>query len=235
MNDVPLHLQLRNLLKREISEGKHKVKIPSERELMERYTVSRTTVREAISSLVNEGTVKKVHGKGTFICAKPKVQEWLNSLHSFTETVKRMGMVPGAELLFHKEVEAEPAISTALETSRIYTIQRIRTANADPVAIERHYYQRHIGLLLASHNLEDAVIYDLLERNLALNFADAEQTITCQGASEDDANFLSVTAGSHLLVVERVIKDEEGKPIEYYRGHFRPDMYEFRMKMKREI
>lgn len=58
-NHIPLHIQLKDLLKTEIVEGKYVEKIPSERELMERFTVSRSTVREAVKHLVHEGVLKK--------------------------------------------------------------------------------------------------------------------------------------------------------------------------------
>lgn len=64
---IPLHIQLKDLLKTEIFDGKHVEKIPSERELMERFTISRSTVREAVSHLVNEGVLKKYTGRARIL------------------------------------------------------------------------------------------------------------------------------------------------------------------------
>lgn len=66
-NHIPLHIQLKDLLKTEIVEGKHVVKIPSERELMERFSVSRSTVREAVKHLVHDGVLKKFMEKGRLL------------------------------------------------------------------------------------------------------------------------------------------------------------------------
>ena len=66
-NPIPLHAQIKELLRKEIHAKHYSDKIPSERELMDRFSVSRTTVREAVAHLVNEGLLEKIHGKGTFI------------------------------------------------------------------------------------------------------------------------------------------------------------------------
>src|SRR5699024_10797817 len=83
-----LHTQLKQKLKKKIYKGVYQKKIPSERELMEEYNVSRTTVRFAVSSLVSEGVLTKSHGRGTFISTTP-VQDWLGTFQSFTETIKK--------------------------------------------------------------------------------------------------------------------------------------------------
>ena len=79
---VPYHLQIKDILEQEILKGKYKEKIPSEMELMERFDVSRSTVRQAVSHLVDEGLLKKKHGKGTFVSFRP-VMDWLGSFKTY--------------------------------------------------------------------------------------------------------------------------------------------------------
>jgi GntR family transcriptional regulator len=66
---VPLYAQLAEKLKEKILKGEWKdgEKIPPELELMEKYGVSRATVRAAIDALVAEGFLVKRHGIGTFV------------------------------------------------------------------------------------------------------------------------------------------------------------------------
>lgn len=233
-NPVPYHLQIKDILIKEIGEGIYKERIPSERDLMDRFSVSRTTIREAISHLVTEGVLEKIHGKGTFISQKPPVHEWLDSLNSLTETVRKMGMVPGSKLLSCRVVKEGGVIADILNEEDFYTIERLRTADAKPIAIERHFYSNEIGRKLAEYDLEATTIYDLLENDLGIELEEAEQFISSKVVSEEDAINLEIPFGSNVLCVERVMTDVRGDTVEFYTSVFRPDMYVFRMKAKRK-
>jgi GntR family transcriptional regulator len=229
---IPLHVQIKNQLQLEILNGNYTEKIPSERELIDRFTVSRTTVREAISSLVREGVLEKKHGRGTFISFRP-VQEWLGHLSSYEETVNRMGMKPSSKLLFHGKKTSPENVSAMLDLNEFYLIKRIRFADDKPVAIKEHYYAVEIGLELVKHDLNTAVLYDLLELSIGLNFSEAEQIITSGVATEEDAQLLDIPPSSSILIKEQLISDNNGNPIEYSKSIFRTDMYAFHMKMSR--
>ncbi|MBP2242922.1 GntR family transcriptional regulator [Cytobacillus eiseniae] len=233
-NPIPLHLQLKDVIAREIKNEVYKEKIPSERDLMDRFSISRTTVREAISHLVQEGILEKVHGKGTFISQKPPVHEWLDSLHSLTDTVTKMGMKPGSKLLAKGMVTEPSYIADLLQVDLFYSIERLRTADSIPIAIERHFYNEELGQKLANYDLETTTIYDTLENSLGIEMEEAEQFISCKEVSEQDAHHLDIPVGSSVLCVERLITDANGTPIEYYMSNFRPDMYVFRIQTKRK-
>ncbi len=67
-SSIPLYLQIRNLLRSEILEGKYgKKNLPGELELVEQYGVSRGTVRQALRSLEQVGMLKRERGRGTFV------------------------------------------------------------------------------------------------------------------------------------------------------------------------
>ncbi|MFI8684782.1 GntR family transcriptional regulator [Rossellomorea sp. NPDC077527] len=233
-NPVPYHLQIKDILTREIGEGVHKERIPSERDLMDRFSVSRTTIREAVSHLVTEGVLQKIHGKGTFISQKPPVHEWLDSLNSLTDTVKKMGMVPGSRLLHCGMEKEDQLVSEMLNVNRFFTIERLRTADGIPIAIERHHYAKELGMKVAEYDLEAAAIYDLLENDLGIEMEEAEQFISSKVVTDEDALELDVRAGSNVLCVERMMTDVNGETIEYYTSVFRPDMYVFRIKTRRK-
>ena len=93
---VPLYKQLKDLILKEIKEGKLKTnqKIPTEQELSEKYQISRMTVRKALAQLVDEEVLAKKQGKGTFV-QEPKIVEDLDNANSFTNLCKRNGKIPG--------------------------------------------------------------------------------------------------------------------------------------------
>lgn len=229
LSPIPLHIQLKNILEEQIMKGYYKDKIPSERELMEMYSVSRSTVREAISILVREGILEKKHGKGTFVSLKP-IQEWI-SITSFAETVKRMGI----RLLDHGIVSTPENIANVHGfDDQCYYIRRLRLQDDVPIAIEIHHYPLEIAEKLSRYDLNTTVLYDVLEMDLGIQFWEAEQIITCTHPSEEEAEHLEIPQTTCLLVTERMINDPEGNLVEYYKGMFRSDMYSFVMKMSRK-
>ena len=230
---IPLHIQLKDVLTREISEQKYRDKIPSERELMERFSVSRSTVREAVNHLVQEGVLQKKHGKGTFLTEPKTVHDWLDTLNSFTETVRRMGMQPGATLLEAKAVQACEAPVTKLLDDQLYVISRLRTTNDIPIAIERHYYARELGEQLAQFDLHTITIYDVIEQQLHILMKEADQTIRCKAIEPHDAELLQIEPHTNVLCIERTIFGEQGEVIEHYESLFHPEHYSLRLKTKR--
>lgn len=230
---IPLHIQISLVLEEKIKEGSYTEKIPSERELMDQFSVSRTTIREAVLRLVNSGVLKKVHGKGTFIKEKAPINEWLSTLNSFTERVKKEGMEPGSKLLSSGMITEEDSLIDIFE-SDMYTIERLRYVDQKPVAIERHFYPVDLGLSLAEFDLDHATIFELLENELGIRLVEAEQSITTEIVDDRIAQLLDVPPNTSVLSVERIIYDESEKPVEYYKGLYRSDMYVFRIRNKRE-
>ncbi|MEW6663246.1 MAG: GntR family transcriptional regulator [Bacillota bacterium] len=228
---IPLHVQLKEIMRKEIGQGNYTSKIPSERELMDRFSVSRTTVREAVSALVRDGFLEKIHGKGTFITTH-KVNEWLGNIKSFTETVKSMGMEPGIRLLF-QGIKSSPEIAEILGVKEYYAIERLRYADDEPVAIERTYYPLETGLKLAEYDLNKATLYTLLE-SIGIILHEAEQKITGAMPTEEDARLLGISPSTSVLAAERLTSNPYGQIVEYYYSIFRTDKYAFCIKMSRK-
>jgi DNA-binding LacI/PurR family transcriptional regulator len=65
----PKHQQLREYLAKQIVSGQLKPgqKIPSEHQLAGSLGIARTTIRQAMASLENEGLIRRIQGKGTFV------------------------------------------------------------------------------------------------------------------------------------------------------------------------
>ncbi len=144
LNDslLPKHAQLRAALLKTIDEELQPgAMIPSERDLTTRYDVSRATVRAAISSLVNEGRLTTVPGRGTVV-TRPRVESNLH-LASFTQDMRQRGHRPSTEVLTSAVVGAGEATAKALGVSpgdRLWEIERLRLADDEPMAHEVSWY-----------------------------------------------------------------------------------------------
>lgn len=232
---IPLHLQLCNLLKQEISQGMYEDKIPTEYELMEQYDVSRSTVRQAVKTLVDEGVLEKKQGLGTFITVRP-IEEWLGNLSSFFDIVHDMGMKPGIQLL-ERGFAAEPKEigSTLGVEGQFYYIHRLRTADGIPLVYEKQYYPLAIGKALDQYDLNNASTYDILETQLGEVLWEAKQQITCTTPTVEEKQHLGLDeATNHALLSERFVYNQNGDLVEYERNIYRADMYAFNINLTRK-
>lgn len=232
-SQLPLHVQIKDCLKGEIQQGNFEGKIPSERELMDIFAVSRTTVREAVSALVREGVVEKKHGKGTFVSLRPVQQQWLGNISTFSETIERAGMKPGAKLVSSGTMSCPQLIADKFGGQEFYEIKRLRFANEKIMAVERKCFDVEIGLKLANFDLDKANIYKLLEFSLGITPWTAEEIITSNITTKEDAALLGIPKMSSVLVIERSTWDPEGVLIELSHTTFRADKYSLNINMSR--
>lgn len=231
-SQLPLHVKIKDCLKGEIQQGNFDGKIPSERELMDIFSVSRTTVREAVSALVREGVVEKKHGKGTFVSLRQVQQQWLGNISTYSETMERAGMKPGAKLLSNGIMSCPQCIADKFGGQEFYEIKRLRFANDKIMAVERKFFEVGIGLKLANYDL-NANIYKLLEFSLGITPWTAEEIITSNIPTKEDAALLGIPKKSSVLVIERSSWDPEGVLIEISCTTFRADKYSINIHMSR--
>ena len=108
----PLYDQLVDILTEKIEhEYRPGDLMPSERELSERYGLSRTTVRLALQELERLGLVMRQHGRGTFVADRSAQTTNLMQAYSFTDQMREMGRVPETTILDFSEMEADKNIA----------------------------------------------------------------------------------------------------------------------------
>ncbi|TFJ91645.1 GntR family transcriptional regulator [Lentibacillus salicampi] len=232
-NSIPLYIQLKVKIEEKILEGVYTGKIPSERELMDEYYVSRSTVRQAIDALTREGTLDKKPGRGTFVALKP-INDWLGSLSSTSETIQRIGMKPGAKLVKAETVQLPKHLQTLTGLTEGVHIKRIRYADHIPIGVENNYYPIELGEEIMTYDLNKKSLYDLLEQELGVRSIEADQIIKSERINKEDAKLLNVSSSMSMLIAERILVDFNGEFVEYERAAYRSDMYSFKIKLSRK-
>lgn len=226
---VPKHAQLRSILLGQIEQAwAPHTAIPSERELMAEYAVSRATVREAIRQLVEEGKLYRVHGKGTFVAGE-RIQATLH-LASFTEDMRRRGLVAATIVrgvtLVPAPVEARAALGLAAG-ARVWDVERLRMAGGIPMALERGFYPEGLLPDLGGHDLTRS-LYTTLATAYRLPIDRAEQTVWAEPADAALGSALGVAPGAALLVFRRT-SAAGTQPVEYVTSWYRGDRYQIHM------
>ncbi|WP_078390786.1 GntR family transcriptional regulator [Shouchella patagoniensis] len=233
---IPIYFQIEELIKRQIADGvlKPGEALPSERELADQYEVSRMTVRQGISNLVQQNKLYREKGKGTFV-SWPKIEQPLSKMTSFTEDMKNRKLVAGSLLLEFTTIPANKNIASILAVSEgtlVYAIKRVRLADELPIALEHTY----ITCDLAPHLSEEVLhssLYAYFEQVCGHSIFEAEQTIEAVLATEEDARFLETQIGSPLLAIRRQTRLEDNRVLEAVYSHYRGDRYHFVTKMTR--
>jgi GntR family transcriptional regulator len=229
---VPKYFQLREILL-DLIENELTVDapVPSERELAARYGLSRMTARQAVEHLVSEGRLYRVQGKGTFV-ASPKIDMPLR-LTSFTEDMQSRGMTPGARDLGRRLTTASAAVARELAMEAgapVYIIERLRTADGVPMALERSHIPAHLAPDLLDRSLENRSLYELLATAYGVALDRGDQIIEAGIADSGDARLLGLPAGSAVLLLQRRCW-AGAVAVEYAVSTYRADRYQLRASL----
>jgi len=230
----PKHAQLREALAElAANELGPDAAIPSERELMATYGVSRDTVRKAIDALVADGLLTRVHGRGTFV-ARPRLESRLH-LASFSQDMRRRGFTPSTRLLVvaldRPPVEAARALDLDPD-ARAWHLERIRLADGQPIALEDGWYPESLLPGLDRHDLGGS-LYELFADGYGHTIDAAEQTLWGEAADKVVGGRLDAPPATPLLVFRRV-SSAGGRPIEYVVSRYRGDRYQIHMSLGRD-
>ncbi len=201
--------------------------IPSERRLSEELSVSRLTLRAALDELVREGYLTRRHGSGTYV-SRPKIAQPL-TLTSFSEDMRRRGMVPGSRTLELTVVSAGARLGRRLQLSpeaNVVRVKRLRLADGEPMALEVLYVPADLVPGLGSADLEDRSFYELLAERYNVVIAAGTQTIEPTVTNEEESEALGVPLHSPAFLFERTTFTAAGKPIEFVRSFYRGDRYQ---------
>jgi GntR family transcriptional regulator len=235
---LPRYYQLKEIIRERIRTGEWQPGslIPSERELCERYGISRMTARQSITELVNEGLLYREQGRGTFV-GRPKIAQQLLRLTGFTEDMRVREQRPGARVLAAEmwPVDEPTAERLRLKSGQpIFRVRRLRLADAVPLAIETSCVS-FIGCeRLLDDDLEAESLYHLLETKYDVPPLEAEQELEAGLAGDEEAKLLKVAVGSPVLHTRRITFTRRSHPVEYATSIYRGDRYRFYTRMVRD-
>ena len=208
--------------------------IPSERQLTAELGVSRLTVRAALDELVREGLLIRRHGSGTFV-SEPKIAQEL-TMTSFTEDMRRRGMVPGSRTLHIHVTPAGAHLGRLLHVSPsepVVIISRLRLADHETMAIETLHVRESLVPGISAADLEQKSFYELLEERYDITIVGGLQTIEPTVTNEEESVALGVPLHSPAFVFERTTRSGTGEIVEYVRSIYRGDRYRLVTELNR--
>ena len=229
---VPLYYQLKTLVLEEIESGAFPVDamIPTENELSDMFGISRTTVRQAITELVQEGRLYRVKSKGTFVM-RPKIhQDFIRRLESYNASILRTGRTPDTKLLAFCTLPASDEVAAALKLSpgapTVYC-KRLRGANGVPVVLVETSLPYERCAFVLDHNLETESLYGILASFENTRICRVNRIVEAVAACAQDASALEIKRGSPVHLFHSTGFNGQGDPIEYSVSRYRGDQNRF--------
>jgi len=235
VGDETEYMRVKRALSREILSGAYpeNSKLPTERELCEKYRVSRITVRQALLKLEEEGAILRQQGRGTFV--KPRVIEQpLSSLYSFSEELKKRDIRPGTRMLSLTTVPAQPPVQKilGLEPGRlIRVVCRLRLADDTPYVYETSYIPAEfLGDATGDEIARDG-LYNTMARYGGVRIDKATETFEAVLAPQYVAEALGRKGALSVMQLDRVAYGA-GRAVEYCSGFICGDRYRFRVTLE---
>ncbi len=206
--------------------------IPSERELMERFGVSRITVRKALDDLVNEGYLYRIQGKGTFVKGDEFNQD-LFQLTSCTEEIKKMGMIPTKRVLDARIIEADKVRQRSLriqEGEKVFFLRRVYYADGQPLNLTTTYLPICLFPGIEKYDFSVESIYDVLERRYDAKITTATRTLEAVLVKSEVAEELDMEENAPVLLFRGITQGKISgaeRPIEAFKSYYRSDKFKF--------
>jgi len=216
---IPAYQQVRDLILSRIKNGKIKPgdKIPSESQLCNIYNISRITVRQAVSSLVNDGLLHTAPGKGTFV--NGIVQEaQLEYITSFKTQSRRKGFTASIKLLEGKVMKPDKEIAENLKLKageKVIKIKRVKLANNIPIYTELRFVPYKYCPTLIKENLADRSLTELAKNRYNLKVKSRDIVVTPIALDSEAAMLLRTQKGSPGLFVTETLFLDNGAPFKW--------------------
>jgi GntR family transcriptional regulator len=239
---IPLYYQLENLMREKILSGEYRVgdRLPTENDLIHQYGVSRITVRQALTSLAEDGVIERRQGRGTFVVERRikrrTVDEQMEFHGSLDEVIDGGPPTPVKVLEINRiSADAQEAELLGLQPGDlIYRIKRLRTRDGKPHSLIVNFLPSEIGARFTREELSAGSLLKLIETKFNLRLKQARQQITAALADPHLAGLLDLRVGSPLLSIERTSFTEEGRAVEHVHIYFRADIYSLTVQLTRD-
>lgn len=234
LGTLPLYQQIKNKLIMQINSGEFKPNtlIPSERELVDLYDVSRITIRKAIDLLVQEDYLYKMPGKGTYV--KEKVQiENLVALKSLTQMLKDMGLNP-----IVRTISADIQIPSnfikntlhLLPKEQVYLTKRLIEVDNIPVCFTKSYLVYKYVAGIEKYNLNKRSLYNVLRKEYGFDILGAHHSVEAGMVEGEIAEYLQIDSHTPLVKFDgQVYARTNSNTIlfEYVKTYYRCDRFKF--------
>jgi DNA-binding GntR family transcriptional regulator len=227
---VLVYQQIVSWMREQISSGKwpEHYQLKSEIELSGELGVSRGTLRKAISDLIEEGLLIRLHGRGTFVASQTLEQPLADHLISFSEDLIRKGLSFDTRVLGQKLVQPSQEIASLLGVSgneQVFFLDRVRLVENNPIVALNNYVVAEKCPGIEAVDFSANRLFEVLENDYKLDLSWGQRTFQAKMAGDEIAGLLKMSAQEPVLYIEQAVYLRDDTPIEFSQIWFRGDSF----------
>lgn len=234
---VPLYYQVMRVLKDQILSGRYETgaQLPSESELTESFGVSRVVVRQALHLLEEEGLIRRIKGKGTFVSPQAE-HDRAPRLSGYLEDLLRIGLAMEVKILDIRLMKATGDLAELFDTeegAELFFFKRLRLIDNKPFSVIHNYVPYRLGQMIPPKELEEEPLMQLLESRGGVVIDWASEVFQAVAADEEVARLLEIDLMAPVLKMILTAYSPEGEVLNLAHVFYRSDRYNYRGFLKR--
>ena len=234
LNRIPIYEQLNQILSELIRSDEFQAgdKFLAERQICERFDVSRATANKAITKLIASNVLELKKGVGTFVREPDSQGEGLNPYVSFTNKTLLAGKKPATEVKEYYKIDASELNSqiqkklAADKDEKIIVSKRVRMVDGKALIVETYYFRKKYYETIERSDLEGSV-FDMHLKKFNIRSVRRDETIRIQKMDKEAASLLSVKEGDPAFFISFTTNSSDRIPLYYARLIYRGDSFEF--------
>lgn len=230
----PLYKELMKKLEAHIREDyQPNQQMPSERELVQMFNVSRSTVRLALRDLEERGLIYRLHGKGTFVSPIFIKQTNLGNMYSFSNQMNTEGRKPTTKNISLELKTPPDEIAEQLSLSKdekTFVLIRLRLAQGEPLLYSQSFLPAKSFPDLKMSDLNKDTLYGVMKKKYHQISVLAFEDVQAVNLDEQEAELLHVKPNAASLKIYRKIINDKNVPIEFTQALARGDKFVYRSK-----
>lgn len=208
---------------------KSHTRIPCEKDLCDLWGVSRSTLRQAVDELVENGILYRVLNKGVYV-AEPRYPRDMAGVEAMVRDLVDQGNTLSKHILTMEQIEANKQIARKLKVrlgTKVYEIVKCRKVNGVPCTIETTYIdaERYPGFI--DYYNEDTLMAPIFEEHYDTYQTSGTEHINVTYATQDEAEILEIENGTPLFYASGVVLDQNGEVVMFYKQLIRSDKFVF--------
>ena len=192
-------------------------KLPSERELSEKFKIQRLTLRSGLQILEDAGIIRSVPRNGYYV-EKPRIAKIADNIVSITSAIHTSGRTIETKIIKFTEREIDKYLYSEMKLplgTRLYEIKRLRIIDGVPVSMDYSFIPKNVTPGLDTYNLETSSLYEILSEKYGIKLEKSKQNIVITKAEENYCYDLGLEKGDDVVLQSGVVYDQNGQLVEF--------------------